>query len=212
MKNALLTSLFVIATIPASARAEDTATTLIARLAMTDVATQHYAQVFQTRGKLILPDVLYVDFGKNNYREMFVGGGRVWYTGKHLTLTHEDYLGQATGSAAHNALYVLPWTKLDYRFGRKFSGNAVHFFYAPLNRAGKFHQAIERAKLEYSFSKLFKAGAGYGASGPANKPWQHKPMLTATVKCGALGDVEFWLQRLPGNHAQAWLRLVRTFR
>ena len=188
------------------------ATTLIARLAMRNAAAQHYLQVYQTRGKWIAPDVLYVDFGQNTYREVFVGGGRVWYNGKFLTLTHEDYLGQATGPAARGALYLLPWTKLDYRLGRKLSGNAVHFFYAPLNHAGQFHQAIERAKLEYSFSKLFKAGAGYGGSGPAGKPWQHKPMLTATVKCGSLGDVEFWLQRLPGNHGQAWLRLVKTFR
>jgi len=207
-----LFALLVVVLAASSAWAQESSTTIIARLAMRNSATQHYAQVYQTRGKWILPDVLYVDFGKNNYREVLVGGGRVWYAGKHLGLTHEDYLGQASGSAAGSALYLLPWTKVDYRLSPKISGNTVYFFYAPLNQAGKFHQALERAKLEYSFSKTLKAGAGYGGSKPNGKPWQHKPMLTATFRCGQLGDIEFWLQRIPGNHAQAWLRLVKTFK
>ena len=201
-----------------SAWAQDTSTTIITRLAMRNSATQHYFQVYQTRGKWIGPDVLYVDFGKGNYRETLLGAGRILYSGKpkpylpKLTLTHVDYLLQATGPAAHSALYALPWTKLDYKFGNRLSGNAVYFFYAPLNQAGKFHQSLERAKLEYSFSKVLKAGAGYGGSKPNGKPWQNKPMLTFTVKVGPLGDAEFWLQRLPGNHAQGWLRLVKTFK
>ena len=201
-----------------SARAEDTQTTIITRLAMRNAATQHYFQVYQTRGKWVGPDILYVDFGKGNYRETLAGAGRIWYSGQpkpkwpKLGLAQVNYVVQTTGPASHGAMYFLPWTKLDYKFSERLSGNTVYFFYAPLNQAGKFHQSLERAKLEYSFCKTFKAGAGYGGSKASGKPWQNKPMLTATVKCGALGDVEFWLQRLPGNHGQGWLRLVKTFK
>jgi hypothetical protein len=35
--------------------------------------------------------------------------------------------------------------------------------------------------------------------------------ITATLKAGSLGNFEFWLQRLPGNHAQVQFRYARTF-
>lgn len=190
---------------------EPTSTTLISRMAMRNAATQHYIQIFQTRGKWILPDVLYVDFGKSSYREVLLGGGRMWSLGKHFKVSHEEYFGMAQGATSKSAKYVIPWTKLDYKFS-KFSGNTMYFAYLPVNEAAQFHHSVERAKLEYGIAKWLKVGAGYGGSGPVGKPWQHKPMATATFRCGVLGEVEFWLQRLPGNHGQAWVRLVKTFK
>ena len=194
------------------ANAEDgTETTVISRLMMRNAATGHYGQVAQNRGSWIFPDVLYVDFGKNNYRELMVGGGRVLYHNQHFGITHEGYFVQTSGSASKDARYFLPWTKAHYKLNSKIGGDVVYFFYAPLNQAGKFHQVIERAKLEYDFGR-FKLGGGYAGSGPNGKPWQHKPLATLTLKCGALGNLEFWLQRLPGNHAQGQMRLTKVFK
>ncbi|MCL5666291.1 MAG: hypothetical protein M1383_00755 [Patescibacteria group bacterium] len=187
------------------ASAEEVENWLVARLAMRNAATQHYSQFYQQRGRLIGPDVIYVDFGKNNYRETFIGGGGVLYKANRFSLTHEDYFGQASGPAAKGASYILPWTKVDYKVNSRISGNAVYFFYIPLNSSAGFHQSIERAKLEYDF-KHFKLGAGYAGSQSIGKDWQNKPLLTTTVKAGKFGSVEFWLQRLPGNHAQLQVR------
>jgi hypothetical protein len=183
----------------------------INRLGMRNFATQRYTQFYQQRGRWIGPDVLYVDFGRTNYREMFIGGGRVLVKAKRFGLTHEDYIGQASGSASKDARYVLPWTRVDYKVNSRVSGNTVYFFYLPLNRGAYFHQAIERAKMEYDFKK-FKIGAGYGGSKASGKSWQNKPMLTTTIKAGKFGSVEFWLQRLPGNHVQVQIRYGGFFK
>lgn len=194
-----------------SALGGETENWFIERLGMQNAVNLRYSEFYQQRGRWIGPDVLYVDFGKGNYREMFVGGGKVWVQTKRFGLTHEDYFGQTSGSASGNASYVLPWTKVDYRVSSRLSGNTVYFFYIPLNQSAYFHQSIERAKLEYEF-KRFKLGAGYGGSKASDKTWQHKPMLTTTFKCGKFGNVEFWLQRLPGNHAQVQIRYSGFFK
>ncbi len=186
-------------------------TTVIMRFATRNTATGHYTQVSQKRGKWIFPDLLYVDFGKNNYRELMAGGGRVLYDNHSCGVVHEWYFVQTGGSSSGGAKYALPWTRAYYKLSPKLGGDAVYFFYAPLNAAGKFHQAIERAKLEYDFGR-FKLGGGYAASAPNGKPWQNKPLATLTLKCGSLGNLELWLQRLPGNHAQAQIRLTKTFK
>ena len=190
---------------------QETENWFIDRVAMRNAATQHYFQVYQQRGSWLGPDVIHVDFGRSNYGEIFFGGGKVLYKGKHFDLTHEDYFGQTSGSASQGARYILPWTKVDYKLTDKISGNAVYFFYAPLNQAAKFHQAIERAKMEYDFGR-FKIGVGYAGSKASGKDWQNKPLLTTTVKCGKFGSLEFWLQRLPGNHAQAQIRYSGFFK
>jgi hypothetical protein len=194
-----------------SAFGQDTENWFVDRLAMRNAATQHYSQFYQQRGSWIGPDVIYVDFGKSNYRELFFGGGKVLFKGKHFGITHEEYFGQTSGSASHDARYILPWTRFDYKLTSKISGNTVYFFYAPLNQTAKFHQSIERAKMEYDFGH-FKLGAGYGGSKASGKDWQNKPMLTTTLKCGKFGNLEFWLQRLPGNHAQLQIRYAGFFK
>src|ERR1700732_2615365 len=39
------------------------------------INTYHFAEVFQVRHRWVFPDIGYVDFGHNNYREFFAGGG-----------------------------------------------------------------------------------------------------------------------------------------
>ena len=180
------------------------------RLAMRNAATQHYAQFYQQRGNWLAPDLCYVDYGKSNYRENFFGGGKVFYRGGHLVLTHEEFFGQTSGSASNDARYLLPWTKAEYTLAPKLAGSTVYFVYVPLNDTAKFHQTVERAKLEYDFKK-FKFGAGYAGAEPINKDWQNKPMVTLTLKCGKFGALEFWGQRLPGNHAQLQVRYLGQF-
>ena len=46
------------------------------------VGTYHLVEFFQLRGKWIYPDVGYIDFGTNNYHEVFVGGGRTTRNGR----------------------------------------------------------------------------------------------------------------------------------
>jgi hypothetical protein len=43
------------------------------------INADHFTEVFQVRRKWIYPDIGYVDFGHNNYREFFVGGGDTFY-------------------------------------------------------------------------------------------------------------------------------------
>src|SRR5436305_2024089 len=79
------------------------------RLQSPSTATFHYLELFQIRRRWVLPDVGYIDFGRNDYREMFVGGGYTFYDGKHVTLIEEMFFVQASGSAANQARYLMPW-------------------------------------------------------------------------------------------------------
>ncbi len=182
-----------------------TADLFIARMATRTFATTHYVEVIQSRGRWIAPDVYYIDFGSNKYREVGVGGGATLFTSAHFNIDQEAYIDQAFGPAAHGALYLVPWTYFGYRISPRLRGETVYFPYFPLNQAGRIQHILERAKMEYYF-KRFKIGAGYAGYRFGDRDWQNKPFLTTTLRGGALGDLEFWLQRLPGNHVQAQIR------
>jgi hypothetical protein len=195
---------------------QETENWLIQRLGTRNAATMHYNQFYQQRGRWIGLDVIHIDYGKNNYQELFFGGGRVLVKDKPLgsakvSLTHEEYLGAAVGSASKSAKYVLDWTKVDYKFSTKIGGNAVYYAYLPLNAGAYFHQGIERAKVEYDFGR-FKLGAGYAWSKAGGKPGQNKPMFVPTLKLGKFGSLEFWAQRIPGNHFLAQVRYAGFFK
>ncbi len=173
--------------------------------------THRYVEVFQERGRWIYPDIGYIDFGNaGRYREFFIGAGGVVFTSRHLTLVEEGFIQQATGPLAEGATYFVPFSLAALRFGQKISGEVVYFPYLPLNDAGRVQHILERAKLEYDF-KYLKAGGGYGAYRFGDSSWQNKPFLTTTLKAGRMGNFEFWLQRLPGNHAQVQFRYARVF-
>jgi len=93
----------------------------------------------------------------------------------------------------------------------KLGGEVVYFPYLPLNKAGRMQHVLERAKLEYSF-KHFKAGGGYGAYQFGDSPWQNKPFITSTLKCGRFGNLELWLQKMPRGNPQVQVRYEKTFR
>jgi len=158
--------------------------------------TYRLLEFLQVRGKWIYPDLGCVDFATGTYRECFVGGGRRLFKNSTVTLTGEAYFVQASGPAAHSARYLWINPILDLRFTPKFAGQMSYFPYLPLNKPARIQQVIERAKLEYAFTKHVKAGGGYGAYQFGNGPWQGKPFITTTVSTKA-GSFEFWLQKMP---------------
>ena len=166
-------------------------------------ATIHYAEFLQIRNRWIYPDIGYVDFAHNNYREFFIGGGRTLIENKFAEWEQEVEFVQATGSAAGSARYLQPWSMLRLRFTPRVTSEIVYFSYLPLNKTATFHQVVERAKVEYRVQKHWKIGAGYAGADPAG-PWINKPFLTTTVSSAA-GEFEFWLQRIPSG-AQIELR------
>jgi hypothetical protein len=166
--------------------------------------TFHYLEFFQVRNRWIYPDIGYVDFGHNNYREFFIGGGRTLIDNKRVSWDLELFYDQATGSAARSAAYLQPFTILRLSFTPKFSGEAEYFAYLPLNDSAKFHQVLERAKLDYAVKKRWKIGAGYAGLNRPGTPWQNRPMITTTISTKA-GAFELWFQKIP-NGAQVELR------
>jgi hypothetical protein len=166
--------------------------------------TIHYLEFLQIRNRWIYPDIGYVDFAHNNYREFFIGGGRTLIDNKFAEWEQEVEFVQAAGSAAGSARYLQPWSMLRLRFTPKLTSETVYFNYFPLNKSGGFHQVVERAKVEYALQKRWKVGAGYAGADIPGGPWINKPFLTTTVSTPA-GAFEFWLQKVPSG-AQVELR------
>jgi hypothetical protein len=160
--------------------------------------TFHYLEFFQVRDRWIYPDIGYVDFGHNNYREFFIGGGRTVFENKWVSLDLELLYVQGTGPAAGSASYLQPFTIVRLFFTPKVSGEAEYFNYLPLNDSAKFHQVLERSKLEYAVKKRWKIGAGYSGLNFPGAPWQNRPLITTTISTKA-GAFEFWLQKIPGG-------------
>jgi hypothetical protein len=211
-------SLFLAATYARSEEKQQTKTIAIARtgfLTGDGQTTYRLVEVFQVRGKWILTDVGYIDFGNTGvYRETFIGAGWTVLDSKQITIIEEGYFDQASGPSSKGAMYFQPWTYIGYKITSRLGGETVYFPYLPLNKAGRVQHVVERAKLEYDF-KYFKVGGGYGGYRFGSYDWQHKPFITATLKAGRLGNFEVWLQRMPSstgkNHAQVQLRYFKAF-
>ena len=206
--RALILALSLLVPVSSNATAQDSAqddvatptdTTILARTALHEDRTYRLFEVIQTRGRWVLPDVGYIDFGDSgSYREFWGGGGAVLHSSEHLLLIVEGLVATATGPAADGAVYLQPWVLFGYRITPRLAGETVYFPYIPLNEAGFTQHLIERAKLEYDLG-VIKVGGGYGGFKFDQDQWQHRPFLTTTLKMGRLGNLEFWLQRVPGE-------------
>jgi hypothetical protein len=197
----------------ASAQTNNTENIFIARMGMTNKATYHLVEAFQQRGRWIVPDVGYIDFNRaGEYREFFIGGGAVLHDSKHLTIIEEGYIDRASGPKSGGATYFQPWTLVGYRITPKIGGQTVYFPYLPLNKAARIQHVLERAVMEYDLGRHFKVGGGYAAYQFGNGPWENKPLITATIKTTDYGSFEFWLQRVPGNHASAQIRYFKVWK
>lgn len=206
----LALALMVPAALPAHAQTA-AQTTVLVRTA-TGRGTYHYAEVYHERGKLVLPDIGYIDFDEpSSYRELFIGGGGVVFSRARTTVVAEAFLDKAFGSRSGGALYLLPWVMVLYRAAPRLAGEVVYFPYIPLSDAGRGQHVLERAKLEYDFPRL-KIGAGYGAYKFGADAVHHKPFATATFKAGRTGAFELWMQRLPGNRLTVQIRYANVFR
>lgn len=197
--------------LPGAARAVAQNTVVIARIAAKDHVNQRFAEVFHEHGRWVFPDVGYIDFGDpGGYREFFAGLGRTLVRSPKATVVGEMYFLQATGEASGSARYLLPWVLVDYRPSPNVHGEAVYFPYVPLNGGARLQHVVERAKLEYLFD-VVKVGGGYGAYDADGLSWQHRPFVTMTLMPPRLGEIEFWLQRVPGG-TQFQVRYLRVFR
>jgi hypothetical protein len=198
------------------AAAHSTTTLFFARTGQSLTApyagTLHYLEFLQIRNRWIYPDIGYIDFAHNNYREIFIGGGRTLIDNKFASWDQELMYLQATGPAAHSASYLQPWSMLRLHFAPKLSSEIVYFPYFPLNQAAGFHHVLERAKLEYSVNKRWKFGPGYAGGNVPGGSWVSRPFVTTTISTAA-GAFEFWLQRIPsGAQIQVRYALVHTSR
>ena len=195
----------------AATAAHAQATVVIARVAAKDTATFRYVQAFHETGDWVVPDVGYIDYGSTDYREFFAGFGRTLVKSPKLTLLGELYYLQAAGSRSVGEKYILPWALLAWRPAPHVRGEAVYFRYVPLTDAGTRQHVLERAKLEYAWTR-FRAGAGYGAYQRRGSDWEHKPFMTMTAVVPAIGDLEVWIERVPRRGVQVQLRYVRVVR
>jgi hypothetical protein len=184
-----------------------TETYLVARMGMRNASTYHYLELLQARGRWFAPDFLYIDYGKSDYRELWVGAGRSLLQSKKISLANGCYFDAAVGSAANGALYLLPWTWVTYQLTSRIGGETYYLPYVPLNNSGTLQHVLERAKLEYSWSH-FKLGSGYAGYKAGSGSWQNRPFVTGTLRGNKLGELELWLQRLPENKLQLQLRYV----
>lgn len=200
---ALLTTLTATLLLAPGARAQTT--TVIARVGMRNRATTHYNEVMLTHGRWTFPDVFWFDAGRSSYREIGIGIGAEIFRTRQWQLNQTYSISLASGSAAHAARFFVPWSLLAFTPNARWRAEMVYFPEIPLNEPARIQHIFEREKVEYIFPR-FKVGAGYGAYKFGDRDWQHKPMLTTTLRGGKLGDMEFWLQRIPGNHVQAQFR------
>lgn len=143
-----------------------------------------FANAFQTRGRIILPDAGYVDFGHTKeYREVFLGGGLILADSKKVTWLAEVFALNASGPHA-GAFYAQPFTIFVVRPAPGWTIDTSAFYYAPLTKHAIPQLALDRAKLERRVHKHFSVGAGYAAYAAKGEGWAHKPYVTATFHAG----------------------------
>ncbi|MEE2823008.1 MAG: hypothetical protein VYA53_08490 [Acidobacteriota bacterium] len=176
-----------------------TETTILARTALHKDSVYRLFEVIQTRGRWILPDVGYIDFGDTgDYREFWGGGGAILHRSDHMLLIFEGLVTVAAGSATDRAIYFQPWVLFGYTITPRLTGEVVYFPYIPLNKAGVAQHLIERAKLDYDLG-IFKVGGGYSGLQFGTDRWKHRPFLSTTVGLGRLGALELWVQKVSGE-------------
>lgn len=208
-KPAICALLVLLVSAPAAAQA----TVVLARVAFKDAPTYRFAEIFhESADGWIFPDLGYVDFGGDRYREFFAGFGRTLVRRPRVTVVGEVYYLQAVGPASAGAKYVLPWILVAARPSPRVRGEAVYFPYLPLTSGAQRQHVLDRAKLEYSLQPYLRAGAGYAAYQTRGVDWQSRPFVTMTVAPPRVGDIEIWLQRIPGRGAQIHVRYQQVLK
>ena len=137
IRVSIVAACLVVAPDTASAQGAPAVNTHVIARTATDEGTYHYAQIFQQRGRWILPDLGDIDFNKfDDDREVWVGAGGVLLATTHLSVIGEGHIVKALGPSSGGALYLQPWVLVVYHLTHKLGGEAVYFPYLPLNDAG----------------------------------------------------------------------------
>jgi hypothetical protein len=209
MKLAIYAIVVVLAvTLRAQAQSE---TTILARTGLKNSATSyHFLEIIHSKGAWIAPDIGYIDFSTGDYREVFIGVGKVLHGSKRSTLVGEVYVDQALGPVGKGALYLQPFMAGRQQLSDHWTIRGVYFLYLPLNKAGIQQHVLENIKLEREWKK-YKLGAGYSGYKFGSTSWQHKPFVTATLATERLGSFEVWLQKLPRS-SQVQIRYSITIK
>lgn len=185
-----------------------------ARAGWRNDVTYRHIQGVHSRGRWVLLDAGYIDFGDAaGYRELWVGAGHVLHASDRALFVAEGLVAQAFGPKARGETYLQPWFLFWCRLGERLESETVYLAYVPLDGAGTRQHVLDRSKVELDLGR-FKLGAGYAGFRFGGAPWQHRPFLTGTVKLGGAGALELWAQRLPdpggGSVIQAQIRYSVT--
>lgn len=217
----MLAALVALSLCPAAPAAGDegaprVSTLVNLRTGLRDGITYRHAQAVHGRGRWVLADVGYIDFGDSDgYSELWAGGGRVLHGSDRALLVVEGLLAQAFGSRSRHETYLQPWILWWTRPARRLETELVYLAYVPLDRAGTRQHVLDRFKVEVDLER-FRLGVGYAGFQFGDASWEHRPFLTGTVKLRGAGGLELWLQRLEdrrgGSGFQVQLRYAITFR
>jgi hypothetical protein len=174
------------------------------------ILTYRVAEWEQMRGRWIPFDIGYYDTGYGQDQMWFAGGGAVLAAHPRFRLEQEFFVLQEAGPQSQNKRTFWLWPVLSLQPTPRLSAQIAAYPTIPLDRAQHKSLDIDRAKLEWSLTTHWRAGAGYSGGFCSGPTWQSEPFLTAT-RSTRVGSFEVWLQRISGG-AQVQLRytLVRS--
>lgn len=170
--------------------------------------TYELVEFSQQRGRWVVPDIGIYGSRDESDKLLFAGAGAEFLFRRKIDYTQIFYISQAIGPGSHGARTFWIWPVLDVNFTPRWMSEVVVYPTIPLNRAAEAGFDIDRAKLQYAFTRRFSAGAGYSASIYEKCSWQNKPLATATY-FSPRGSIEFWLERIPDG-AQIQIRYTLT--
>lgn len=170
--------------------------------------TYELIEFSQQRGRWVVPDIGVYGNRDDSAKLLFAGTGAEFRIGRKVDYTQIFYLSQAVGPGSRNARTFWIWPVLDIDITPRWMTEVVVYPTIPLNRSAEAGFDIDRAKLQYAFTRRFSAGAGYSASIYESCAWTNKPLATATVFSRS-GTYEFWIERIPEG-AQVQLRYTLT--
>lgn len=173
------------------------------------VVTYRVAEWEQMRGHWIPLDVGYYDTGYGKDQMWFAGAGAVPAAGSRFRWEQEVFVLQEAGPQSQNRRALWVWPVIDLRPQPRLSAQIAAYPTFPLDRAEHWSYDIDRAKLEWSATTHWRAGAGYSGGFCGGSNWLSEPFLTVTRSTRA-GSFEFWLQSTPGGgQVQMRYALVR---
>lgn len=173
------------------------------------VLTYRVVEWEQMRGRWIPFDVGYYDTGYGQDQMWFAAAGMVPKAGPRFRWEQEFYVLQEAGPQSQNRRAFWIWPVFELQPRRRLSAQIAAYPTIPLDRAQHWSYDIDRAKLEWSVTTHWRAGAGYSGGLCGGTAWRSEPFLTVTRSTRA-GSIEFWLQSTPGGgQVQMRYALVR---